>query len=147
LRHFAQQRTRVLIVDDTASVRASLRLLLEDMGLDVVGEAGDGAAGVLAARALRPDVVLMDWRMPGVGGLEATRRIVRLGLGVQVVMVSAFATSGCAEQARDAGAVALVAKGEHPESILEAIERARREHHRRGDADTSLCSRRAAHPG
>lgn len=121
---------RVLIVDDTASVRASLRLLLEEMGLVVVGEAGDGIIGVQAAQSLRPDVILMDWRMPGLDGLEATRRVVRLGLGIQVVMVTAFATRGFEDQARAAGAVTLVAKGEHPSAILDAIERAWRAHPR-----------------
>lgn len=123
---------RILIVDDTRSVRAGLRLLLEEMGeemgLEIVGEAADGAAGVQAAQILWPDVILMDWRMPGLDGLEATRRIMRLGLGVQIVMVTAFASPGCEEQARNAGAVALVAKGEHPGAILDAIELAWREH-------------------
>jgi CheY-like chemotaxis protein len=137
----------ILVVDDNAGVRASLRLLLEEMGLEIAGEAADGAAAVRAAQAIRPDVILMDWRMPGLDGLEATRRIMRLGLGTRVVMVTAFASPGCEEQARSAGAVALVAKGEHPGAILDAIERAWREHSCLGDADTSSpCSRHAVHP-
>jgi CheY-like chemotaxis protein len=128
-------------VDDNAGVRASLRLLLEEMGLEIAGEAADGAAAVRAAQAIRPDVILMDWRMPGLDGLEATRRIMRLGLGTRVVMVTAFASPGCEEQARSAGAVALVAKGEHPGAILDAIERAWREHSCLGDADTSSRAR------
>lgn len=142
----APRGPRLLIVDDTTAVRASLRLLLEETGLEVVGEAGDGVAAIQAAQALRPDVILMDWRMPGLDGLEATRRIVRLGLGIQVVMVTAFASPGFEDQARDAGAVTLVAKGEHPDTILEAIERAWREHPCQGDADTFLCSRHAINP-
>jgi len=66
---------RVLLVDDNAAMRRVLRGLLEDAGMDLVGEAGDGLQGVALAAAVRPDVVLMDWRMPELGGLEATARI------------------------------------------------------------------------
>jgi DNA-binding NarL/FixJ family response regulator len=67
---------RVLLVDDQELVRTGFRMILEaEDDIDVVGEAGDGAAAVAAAQSLRPDVVLMDIRMPGVGGIEATRRL------------------------------------------------------------------------
>ena len=68
--------TRVLLADDHAAIRSGLRLMLEQSGeITVVGEAADGASAVTNARALRPDVVLMDIRMPGTDGIEATRQI------------------------------------------------------------------------
>src|SRR5688500_14247926 len=69
-------RIRILLVDDHAVLRAGLRALLEaEDGLEVVGEAGTGEEGVAMAERLHPDVVVMDLSMPGIGGLEATRRI------------------------------------------------------------------------
>jgi DNA-binding NarL/FixJ family response regulator len=115
---------RILLVDDDERLRTALRMLLDIAGLEVVGEAGDGASGVAAVRELRPDIVLMDVRMPGMDGLEATRRITAMGLGVAVIVVSAYDTSAFEEQARNAGAAELVAKGVSPSLILRAIDRA-----------------------
>lgn len=133
----ASSGPRILVVDDTASVRASLRLLLDEMGIEVVGEASDGTAAARMAAYLKPDVVLMDLRMPVMDGLEATRQITRLGLDLQVLMISAYATPAFEVEAKEAGAVGLIAKGEHPSTIVEAIERAWRERRDKGDADTS----------
>ena len=80
---------RVLIADDHAAIRAGLRMLLETDDIDVVGEAADGASAILNARALRPDVVLMDVRMPGTDGIEATSAIVAEGLA-QVLVLTTF---------------------------------------------------------
>jgi DNA-binding NarL/FixJ family response regulator len=75
-RHTSNVSVRVLLADDQALVRAGFRVLLErDDAIEVVGEVDDGAAAVAAARSDRPDVVLMDIRMPEMNGLEATRRI------------------------------------------------------------------------
>jgi CheY-like chemotaxis protein len=115
---------RVLLVDDTPRVRAALSDFLRMMGVEVVGEAGDGAAGVAAARELVPDVVVMDWKMPGMDGIQATRLIVGLGLGIQVVMLSAYASPATEELSRAAGAVRLLAKGDHPTLLVAAIQQA-----------------------
>src|SRR5690606_5969211 len=91
----AQQRgrrmTKVLLVDDHALVRVGFRLVLESAGdLEVVGEASDGRAAFDQVTALRPDVVLMDVRMPGVNGIDATRRIVEAYPEVRILILTTF---------------------------------------------------------
>jgi CheY-like chemotaxis protein len=112
---------RVLLVDDTAAVRVVLRGLLEDAGVEVVGEAADGLEGIARAEALRPDVVLMDWRMPRLDGVQATARI-RLRLPeVQVVMFSLVEGEQAEAVARQAGASAFLPKGVSVEQICAAV--------------------------
>ena len=80
---------RVLIVDDHAILRAGLRALLDlSEDINVVGEAGDGMQAIAQIRYTRPDVVILDMAMPGMGGLEATRRILKENPNVRVLILS-----------------------------------------------------------
>ena len=121
---------RVLVVDDNAAMRRMLRGLLEDVGMHVVGEASDGLEGVARAELLRPDVVLMDWRMPGLDGLEATAQIRSRLPEVQVVMFSAAESDGMARIAGAAGASAFVAKGASAQQVCAAVVAAWSRRHR-----------------
>jgi CheY-like chemotaxis protein len=105
-----QDGPRVLLVDDAAAIRNALRGVLEDAGIEVVGEAPDGSQGVAMATALRPDVVLMDLRMPSSDGFEATAQIVNQLPDVRVVVLSAYESEESAEAVRAAGAFAFLPK-------------------------------------
>jgi len=114
--------TRVLVVDDEALVRAGFRALVGSApDLEVVGEASHGADAVRQARALRPDVVLMDLRMPVMDGLEATRYLVGEPDGPRVLVVTTFDHDEHVFQALRAGASGFVLKDTPPERLLEAI--------------------------
>jgi DNA-binding NarL/FixJ family response regulator len=98
---------RVLIADDQAMVRAGFRLILKPHAdIDVVGEVADGREAVDAARELRPDVVLMDIRMPGLDGLEATRQLLAAGAStrVRVLILTTFDLDSYVYEALRAGA-------------------------------------------
>lgn len=110
----------MLLVDDSPAIRAVLRGLLEDAGMRVVAKAADGLEGVAQAEAVRPDVVLMDWRMPLLNGVQATARIRRQLPEVQVVMFS-FADNTGEGIARQAGACAFVPKGAPAEQVCAAV--------------------------
>ncbi|HEY2080810.1 MAG TPA: response regulator transcription factor [Streptosporangiaceae bacterium] len=115
---------RVLLADDQALIRAGFRVLLEnDEGLAVVGEANNGAEAVDLARQLRADVVLMDIRMPGVDGLEATRRIAADDnlAGVKVIILTTFESDEYVYQAIRAGASGFLVKDSEPAELLQAI--------------------------
>ncbi|KOV65502.1 response regulator [Streptomyces sp. MMG1121] len=117
---------RVLVVDDQEIVRTALRLVIDRReGLSVVGEAADGEQAVDRAVALCPDVVLMDVRMPGTTGVEATRRIVREWPGPgpvpRVLVLTTFDLDEYVHAALRAGAVGFLLKNSRPEQLAEAI--------------------------
>jgi DNA-binding NarL/FixJ family response regulator len=113
---------RVALVDDQDLVRSGLRLILEAAGgIEVVGEAADGDAGVQLARRTRPDVVLMDIRMGDVDGIEATRRIVAADAG-RVVILTTFELDEYVYAALRAGASGFLLKDAPREDIVRAVE-------------------------
>jgi DNA-binding NarL/FixJ family response regulator len=117
---------RVLVADDQALVRAGLRMLLDAQpGLEVAGEAVDGADAVAKVGELRPDVVLMDVRMPGVDGVVATRRLVEAGLvgpdAAAVLVLTTFGLDGVVRDALRAGASGFLLKDADPEELVRAV--------------------------
>ncbi|UTT59657.1 response regulator [Cellulosimicrobium cellulans] len=114
---------RVLLADDHAAIRAGLRLLLDAApDVEVVGEAADGTAAVTNARALRPDVVLMDLRMPGVDGIEATRVITGEHLA-EVLVLTTFDLDEYVDGALRAGAAGFLLKSAEPAALIDAVRR------------------------
>ncbi|MBG0833019.1 response regulator transcription factor [Planomonospora sp. ID67723] len=117
---------RVLLVDDQPLLRTGFRLILEaEPDITVVGEAGDGKAAQDQSRALLPDVVLMDIRMPGVDGIEATRRIVREAVGgahvPKVLVLTTFDLDEYIVEALRAGASGFLLKDVPPDELVQAI--------------------------
>jgi DNA-binding NarL/FixJ family response regulator len=114
--------TRILIADDQALVRVGLRKILEaEPETSIVGEAGDGEDAVAAACRLRPDVVLMDIRMPVLDGIEATRRIVRAQPDTRVLILTTFGLDTYVYDALRAGASGFMLKDAPPEEIAAAV--------------------------
>jgi DNA-binding NarL/FixJ family response regulator len=113
----------VLIVDDQTLVRTGFRMILDaETDLEVVGEAADGAEAVAEARRLRPDVVLMDVRMPDVDGIEATRRLLEGdGIPSKVVMLTTFDMDEYVYEALRAGASGFLLKDVPPEQLVAGI--------------------------
>jgi DNA-binding NarL/FixJ family response regulator len=113
---------RVLIADDQELVRAGFRAILEvEDDLNVVGEAADGNVAVEEARALRPDVVLMDVRMPGMDGIEATRRLLREGDAPHVLMLTTFDLDEYVYEAMKAGASGFLLKDAPRDQLVGAV--------------------------
>ncbi|MEU5345463.1 response regulator transcription factor [Streptomyces sp. NPDC020766] len=113
---------RVVLADDQPLVRAALRMVIaETAGLEVVGEAGTGARAVELAATERPDVVVMDIRMPGMDGIEAARLITEGSGGVQVVMLTTFDDDDYLYGALRAGAAGFLVKDMALDDILDAI--------------------------
>ena len=119
---------RVLLADDQAMIRGGLRLILEDQpDITVVGEAADGAEAIALARRLRPDVCLVDIRMPGRDGIEVTRALAGPGVPdpLRVVIVTTFDLDEYVYGALRAGAVGFLLKGTSPALLVEAVRAAR----------------------
>ena len=114
--------TRVLVVDDDALVRAGLRMILSSSDeMEVVGEAADGADAVATAQAHRPDVVLMDIRMPGMDGIAATSALRRLASPPHVIVLTTFQADEHVISALRAGADGFLLKDTAPTEIVNAV--------------------------
>ena len=115
-------KIRILIADDHALFREGLRALFAALpDIDVVGEANDGAVAMTQVDALQPEVVLMDINMPGVNGIEATRRILSAHPNLGIIMVTMLEDDASVFSAMRAGARGYVLKGAHHDEILQAI--------------------------
>jgi len=112
---------RILLVDDIPAMRVAVRGLLEDADLAVIGEAVDGLQAVTMAAQLQPDVVVMDVRMPGLDGLQATKRITGAHPHIRVVVYSVFDSDETQHAARQAGAAAFVPKSSPPDQVRAAV--------------------------
>ena len=111
----------MLVADDHALVRSGIVGLLEAADLEVVGEAGDGNEAVEAARRLRPDVVLMDIRMPGLDGIEATARVAASPDPPRVLVLTTFDLDEYVYRALQAGASGFLLKDAPPERLVDAV--------------------------
>jgi NarL family two-component system response regulator LiaR len=117
-----QQAIRVLVVDDQVIVREGICLLLDQIeGIEVVGEAGDGQEGVAQAEILNPDVILMDLVMPGMDGIEATRRITSARETARILVLTSFAGDDKVFPAIKAGALGYLLKDSAPADLVRAI--------------------------
>jgi DNA-binding NarL/FixJ family response regulator len=116
------ERVRVVLVDDDDLMRAGLRSVLSsDETIDVVGEAGDGREAVDRIRQLRPDLVLMDIRMPDLDGISATREVLATSAEVKVVVLTTFEQDDYIFDALSAGASGFLLKRTQPEELIAAI--------------------------
>jgi len=113
--------TRVVIAEDEAIIRLDLKELLEEEGYEVVGETGRGDEAVDLVRRMRPDLAILDIKMPGMDGLSAARHIAGERLAA-VLILTAFSQRDLVEQARDAGALAYLVKPFQKSDLLPAIE-------------------------
>lgn len=112
---------RVVIADDESIIRMDLKELLEEMGHQVVGEAADGRTAIELTRALKPDVVIMDIKMPVMDGLDAAKAIAEEKIS-PVVLLTAYSQKDLIERAKDAGVFAYIVKPFQESDIMPAIE-------------------------
>lgn len=113
---------KILVVDDHELVRTGITRMLADVaGLDVIGEAASGEDAVRLARELEPDVVLMDVKMPGIGGLEATRKMLRHDDGLRVIAVTVCEEEPFPSRLLKAGAAGYLSKGADIDEMVRAV--------------------------
>lgn len=121
--HIPPQTTRVVIAEDEALIRLDLKEMLEEEGYSVVGEAGDGESAVKIVEEERPDLVILDVKMPILDGISAAERIVAARIA-PVLILTAFSQRDLVERARDAGAMAYLVKPFNKADLVPAIEMA-----------------------
>ncbi|MEU5188791.1 response regulator [Streptomyces klenkii] len=121
--HTPPHVTRVVIAEDEALIRLDLKEMLEEEGYSVVGEAGDGETAVALAREHKPDLVILDVKMPVLDGISAAEQIARDSIA-PVLMLTAFSQRDLVERARDAGAMAYLVKPFSKSDVVPAIEMA-----------------------
>lgn len=114
--------TSVVVVDDQEMIRMGLRVMLESRGVEVLGEAADGRSGVDVVRRLRPDVCLMDIRMPVLDGIEATRLLVTEGLSTRVLVLTTYDLDDLVHAALRQGAAGFLLKSTPVDRLVDGIE-------------------------
>lgn len=117
-------RWRIIIADDESLIRLDLREMLTHLGYDVIGEAADGNSAMELARRLRPDLVVMDIKMPDLDGISAAEELTRERIA-PVVLVTAYSDQGLVERAREAGVVGYVVKPFREAELMPVIELSR----------------------
>lgn len=115
------ERTRVIIADDESVIRADLREMLTNLNYLVVGEVGDGRSAVNLARELKPDVVIMDIKMPDMDGIEAAQALTQEKIA-PVLLLTAYAQRDLVDRAKEAGVVGYLVKPFREQEIMPAIE-------------------------
>ncbi len=113
---------KVIIVDDENIVRYGIKSLLsEESGIKVIAEVSSGEDALKQARALKPDVVIMDVKMPGIGGLEATRRLTKVDPSIRVIALTVYGDEPVPSRVLQAGAMGYLTKGSSPAEMVDAI--------------------------
>lgn len=115
------ERPRVVVADDESIVRMDLREMLESLGYLVVGEAGDGESAVHLSRELRPNIVIMDIKMPGMDGIDAGRILTEERIS-PILLLTAYSQQDLVERAKEAGVMAYIVKPFHEADLAPAIE-------------------------